>query len=107
VKILPRLNACGSSMTGRFPGRHDDLDVVEHARQESESLERPAARRQRASGVASAMRLSWVLPAYVSLGKRIVSAALISSPCLAAFTESVDRQPWHSPNVSVGRRSLT
>src|SRR6266508_5253875 len=29
-------------------------------------------------GVASAIRLSWVLPAYVSLRKRIVSAALIS-----------------------------
>ena len=36
-------------------------------------------------GVASAMRLSWVLPASVALRKRIVSAALISSTFLTVW----------------------
>ena len=57
-------------------GGHDDLDVVECDGQAAEILEQPAPR---GYGVASAMRLSWVLPAYVSLRKRIVSAVLISN----------------------------
>src|SRR5262249_40163586 len=45
----------------RLAGRHDHLDRVGRERQEAQILEQAAARGQRIR-VASAMRLSWVLP---------------------------------------------
>jgi hypothetical protein len=46
------------------------------------SNRRPAGQGE---GVASAIRLSWVRPAEVSLRKRMVSTALISSTCLTVW----------------------
>jgi hypothetical protein len=75
------LAACEGSAAG-FAGGHDALDLVERERQEAQSLEQPTARGQ---GIGSAIRLSWVLPAEVSLRKRIVSTALISSTFLTVW----------------------
>jgi hypothetical protein len=70
--------------SSRLPGRHDDLDLLQGESQEAQILEQPTARRQ-GVGVASARRLSWVLPTLVSLRKRIVSAALIRSTFLTVW----------------------
>jgi hypothetical protein len=50
----------GSS--SRFSGRHNGFNLVEGERHEAEILEQPAACGQRVR-LASAIRLSWVLPA--------------------------------------------
>jgi hypothetical protein len=45
-----------------LPGGHDDLHLIERERQAAQILEPPAPCLQ-GIGVASAMRVSWVLPA--------------------------------------------
>ena len=47
--------------SSRLPGRHDDLYAVKREGQETQILE-PLAPAGKGYGVASAMRLSWVLP---------------------------------------------
>jgi hypothetical protein len=65
------------SAPGLFRG-HDDLDLVERERQEAEILEQPAARGQ---GIGRGIGNPFIVgtAGKVSLRKRIVSAALMSS----------------------------
>ena len=78
--LLPR-----ELLATRFLRRHEDLDLGEREGQEAQILQQSAPGGQ-GRGVASAMRLSWTRPPYVSLRKRIVSRALTSRTFLTVWS---------------------
>jgi hypothetical protein len=86
----------------RLPGWHDDLYLVACEHQDAQLLNRrlPAGK---GDGVASAIRFSWVLPAEVSLKKRLVRVALISSTFLTMWHVCLPRSQRVCSAGSCGR----